>query len=349
MKDLLARLVKGHPLDVDQATHGFNLVMSGQADPAQTGAMLALIAQRGPTVDELVGAATVMRDKAVPVDVPQGLTVVDTCGAGGTGSSFFNISTTAALVTAAAGRPHGLAVAKHGNRAVTSKSGSSNVLEQLGVNLEASPKVQTQCLDQVGMCFCFAPAHHPAMKHAGPVRAALGFSTLFNLIGPLTNPAGARHQLIGVPSVDAANLLAQALVRLDAQRVILVHSLLPATADRPAQPLGELTTFAPAQAVEVHQGQITTYPIDPQALGLPQAQPDSVTVTDPADSARVVRTVLDNQPGPARDIVVLNAAAALLAGGAAPSLDQGVAMASDAIDRGDARGVLDQLVQLTCA
>lgn len=349
MKDLLARLVKGHTLDVDQAIHGFNLVMSGQADPAQTGAMLALIAQRGPTADELVGAATVMRKKAVPVDVPQGLTVVDTCGAGGTGSSFFNISTTAALVTAAAGRPHGLAVAKHGNRAVTSKSGSSNVLEQLGVNLEASPQIQTQCLDQAGMCFCFAPAHHPAMKHAGPVRAALGFSTLFNLIGPLTNPAGARHQLIGVPSMDAANLLAQALVRLDAQRVILVHSLLPETPDRRAQPLGELTTFCPAQAVEVHRGKITRYTIAPQALGLPQAQPHSVTVQDPADSARVVRGVLDNQPGPARDIVVLNAGAALLAGGAAPSLAEGLAMAHDAIDRGDARAVLDQLVKLTHA
>ena len=283
MKDLLAQLVQGHTLSVDQAVHGFDLVMSGQAEPAQTGALLALIAQRGPTADEIVGAATVMRQKAVPVQVPEGLTVVDTCGAGGTGSSFFNISTTAALVTAAAGRPHGLAVAKHGNRSVTSKSGSSNVLEQLGVNLMATPGQQTRCLDEAGMCFCFAPAHHPAMKHAGPVRAALGFATLFNLIGPLTNPAGARRQLIGVPSPAAADLLAQALLRLDAQRVLLVHSVLPN-----GTPLGELTTFGPAQAVEVHQGQIKTYPIDPSALGLPVAAPESVTVADPAGRPRAL-------------------------------------------------------------
>jgi len=344
MKDLLARLVQGHTLSVEQAVHGFELVMSGEAEPAQTGALLALIAQRGPTADEIVGAATVMRQKAVPVQVPEGLTVVDTCGAGGTGSSFFNISTTAALVTAAAGRPHGLAVAKHGNRSVTSKSGSSNVLEQLGVNLMATPGQQTRCLDEAGMCFCFAPAHHPAMKHAGPVRAALGFATLFNLIGPLTNPAGARRQLIGVPSPAAADLLAQALLRLDAQRVLLVHSVLPN-----GSPLGELTTFGPAQAVEVHQGQTKTYPIDPSALGLPVAAPESVTVADPAGSAKVVQSVLDNQPGPARDIVVLNAAAALLAGDAAASLDAGIAMADQAIGRGDARKVLDQLVAITHA
>lgn len=349
MKDLLARLVQGHTLSVEEAVHGFDRVMSGQSEPAQTGALLALIAQRGPTADELVGAATVMRQKAVPVTVPEGLTVVDTCGAGGTGSSFFNISTTAALVTAAAGRPHGLAVAKHGNRSVTSKSGSSNVLEHLGVNLQATPAAQTRCLDEAGMCFCFAPAHHPAMKHAGPVRAALGFATLFNLIGPLTNPAGARRQLIGVPSVAAANLLARALLRLDAERVILVHSVLPPNGDRPAQPLGELTTFGPAQAVEVHRGQTSTYSIDPAALGLPFSVPDSVTVEGPADSARLVERVLDNQPGPARDIVVLNAGAALLAGGPASSLEEGIEMAAKAIGQGKAREVLEKLVALTNA
>ncbi len=342
MKDLLARLVQGHTLDVEQAVRGFDLVMSGQADPAQTGALLALIAQRGPTADEVVGAATVMRQKAVPVAVPAGLTVVDTCGAGGTGSSFFNISTTAALVTAAAGRPHGLAVAKHGNRSITSRSGSSNVLEHLGVNLMATPQQQTRCLDEAGMCFCFAPAHHPAMKHAGPVRAALGFATLFNLIGPLTNPAGARRQLIGVPSPEAAQLLAQALLRLDAQRVTLVHSVLP-----DSRPLGELTTLGPAQALEVYQGQTTAYTIDPQALGLPAATPDALTVADPAGSAQVLTQVLDNQPGPARDTVVLNAAAALLAGGAAPSLEAGIDLAGQAIARGDARAVLDKLIAMT--
>jgi len=344
MEDLLARLVQGHTLSVEEAVHGFDRVMSGQSEPAQTGALLALIAQRGPTADELVGAATVMRQKAVPVAVPNGITIVDTCGAGGTGSTFFNISTTAGLVTAAAGRAHGLAVAKHGNRSVTSKSGSSNVLEHLGVNLTATPETQTRCLDEAGMCFCFAPAHHPAMKHAAPVRAALGFATVFNLIGPLTNPAAARRQLIGVPSVATANLLAEALLRLDAERVILVHSVLPG-----GQPLGELTTFGPAQAVEVHHGQITSYPIDSAALGLPFSVPDSVTVENPAGSARLVERVLDNQPGPARDIVVLNAGAALLAGGAASSLEAGIEMAAEAIDRGDARAVLEKMIAITNA
>ncbi|MEE9403758.1 MAG: anthranilate phosphoribosyltransferase [Algisphaera sp.] len=344
MKTLLAQLVAGESLSVEQAVHGFTLVMSGVAEPAQIGAMLALIARRGPTVDELVGAATVMRQKCVPVAVPEGLTVVDTCGAGGTGSSFFNISTTAALVTAAAGRPHGVAVAKHGNRSVTSRSGSSNVLERLGVNLLCPPETLTRCLDEAGMCFCFAPAHHPAMKHAGPVRKALGFSTLFNLVGPLTNPAGAKRQLIGVPTPEAAALLAQALLRLGAQRALLVHSVLPN-----GQSLGELTTFGPAQVIDLNHGQTTTYPVDPAALGLPFALPDTVTIESPADSARLVERVLDNCAGPARDIVVLNAGAALLASDACSSLEVGIEMAAAAIGRGDARRVLDKMVALTNA
>ena len=208
MKTLLAQLVDGQPLSAEQAVQGFERIMSGQAEPAQTGALLALISQRGPTVDELVGAATVMRQKAVPVAVPEGLTIIDTCGAGGTGSTFFNISTAAALVAAGAGRSLGLGVAKHGNRSVTSRSGSSNVLENLGVNLQAPPEVLTKCLDEAGMCFCYAPAHHPAMKYAGPVRAALGFRTVFNLIGPLTNPAGARRQLV-LMQLDASHATAQ--------------------------------------------------------------------------------------------------------------------------------------------
>ena len=342
MKELLAHLVAGKSLGVEQAVFGFNRVMSGEAEPAQTGAMLALIARRGPTVDELVGAATVMRNKCVPVAVPAGLTIVDTCGAGGTGSTFFNISTAAALVTAAAGRPRDLAVAKHGNRSVTSRSGSSNVLELLGVNLQAAPDIQTRCLAEAGMCFCFAPAHHPAMKHAGPVRAALGFATIFNLVGPLTNPAGARRQLIGVPTPAAAQLLAEALLRLDGERVLLVHSILPG-----GHSLGELTTFGHAQVVEVHDGRVTEWGVDPAALGLPFALPESVTVESPADSARLIGDVLDNKPGPARDIVVLNAGAALLAGDVCASLEVGIEMAAAAVGSGEAKKVLEKLVTLS--
>ncbi|MEM1107813.1 MAG: anthranilate phosphoribosyltransferase [Planctomycetota bacterium] len=342
MKTLLAQLVDGQPLSEAQAVEGFDQIMSGRAEPAQTGALLALIAQRGPTVDELVGAAKVMRSKAVHVAVPKGLTVIDTCGAGGTGSTFFNISTAAALVAAAAGRPHSLAVAKHGNRSVTSRSGSSNLLEQFGVNLQASPEVLTRCLDEAGMCFCFAPAHHPAMKHAGPVRAALGFSTVFNLVGPLTNPAGARRQLIGVPSPAVAELIAEALVRLEAERCLLVHSVLP-----DGRALGELTTFGPARAVEVEDGGTQSYDIDPATLGLPTADPEAVTIQTPADSAAMVQAVLNNEPGPARDITVLNAAAALVVGGVAESLEAGLELADAAVAEGEAKQVLDKLVALT--
>lgn len=344
MKTLLSHLVDGKSLTVEQAVHGFELVMTGQAEPAQTGAFLALIAQRGPTADELVGAATVMRQKAVPVAVPAGLTVIDTCGAGGTGSTFFNISTAAALVAAAAGRPLGMAVAKHGNRSVTSRSGSSNVLEQLGVNLQAPPQVLTRCLDEAGMCFCFAPAHHPAMKHAGPVRAALGFRTIFNLLGPMTNPAGARRQLIGVPSKDVAELIAEALLRLDAEHCLLVHSVLP-----DGHGLGELTTFGPAHATELHHGMIRHYPIDPAALGLPFAIPNSVTIQTPADSAQLLMRVLKNEPGPARDITLINAAAALKIGGVAETLEDGLELADAAVADGLAKKVLHTLIKLTHA
>jgi anthranilate phosphoribosyltransferase len=295
-------------------------------------------------VDELVGSARVMREMAVPVAVTAGLTVIDTCGAGGTGSTFFNISTAAALVAAGAGRPLGVAVAKHGNRSVTSRSGSSNVLEQLGVNLQPAPEVLTRCLDEAGMCFCFAPAHHPAMKHAGPVRASLGFRTIFNLVGPLTNPAGARRQLIGVPSPAVGELIAEALLRLDAERCLLVNSVLP-----DGRSLGELTTFGPTQAAELRHGQIKSYPIDPAALGLPFALPGAVTIESPAESASLVMRVLDNEAGPARDIVVLNAAAALLVADAAESLAHGLELAAAAIAEGAAKRVLDQLVTLTNA
>jgi anthranilate phosphoribosyltransferase len=342
MKELLGQLVQGESLSEAQAVEAFSLIMAGKAEPAQTGAMLALLTRRGPTVDELVGAAKVMRRKAVPVDVPEGLTVIDTCGAGGTGSKLFNISTTAALIAAAAGRPHSVAVAKHGNRSVTSRSGSSNVLERLGVNLQAPPEVLTRCLDEAGMCFCFAPAHHPAMKHAGPVRAALGFRTIFNLIGPLTNPAGARRQLIGVPSPEVAEMLAQALIRLDAQRCLLVHTVLP-----DGHSLGELTTFGPATAQEVHHGMVKAYSIDPATLGLPFALPDSVAIESPDDSAAIVQHVLDAKHGPARDIAALNAAAALLVADVAESMSQGLDLAVAAIDDGSAKQVLERLVELT--
>ena len=342
MKEFLKQLVDGRALSTEQAIEAFDLIMSGQASPVQTSAVLALIQVRGPTVDELVGAATVMRRKVTAVDVPDGLTLIDTCGAGGTGSTFFNISTASALVAAAAGHRHGIAVAKHGNRSVTSRSGSSQVLEVLGLKLQVDGSILTRCLAEAGFCFCFAPAHHPAMKHAVPVRQDLGIATIFNLLGPLTNPAGVRRQLMGVPNVKVADLIAETLLRLESNRAMLVHTVLS-----DGRSLGELTTFGPAQIRELHHGVIKSYTLDPANLDLPVAMVDSVTVEGPQDSARLIRSVLDGQHGSARDITCLNASAALVVADVASDLAEGIEQAAEAIDSGLAQKTLEVVIKIT--
>ncbi|MEM6749895.1 MAG: anthranilate phosphoribosyltransferase, partial [Planctomycetota bacterium] len=241
MKDLLAQLVAGDPLGADQAMLAFSAIMSGDAEPAQTGALLALIQSRGPALDEIVGAARVMRAKSTKVAVPDGLTAVDTCGTGGDHAGTFNISTAAALVAAGAGRARGVCVAKHGNRAVTSKSGSSQVLETLGVKLMVKPEALPKCLSEAGLCFCFAPAHHPAMKHAAPVRAALGFRTIFNIVGPLTNPAGASRQVVGVFDPKLAGTVAEALMALGAERAMVVCGTIPDADGKHTDAIDELS------------------------------------------------------------------------------------------------------------
>ncbi len=344
MKELLAQLATGQPLSEQQAHLAFDRIMSGEADPIQTAAMLSLIQLRGPAVEEIVGAAQVMRERVCPVEVPEGLTVIDTCGMGGTGSIFFNISTTAALVAAAVARPHGVTVAKHGNRAITSRSGSAQVLESLGVKLQVAPTTITRCLDEAGIGFCFAPSHHKAMKHAMPIRQSLGFRTIFNLLGPLTNPAGARRQLIGVPSRELTQTIAEVLCRLDAEHAIIVHSESP-----DANGLGELTTFGPNHICELRHGTLKTHQLDPESLGLPFAVPGSLTVDGPDQSAALVRQVLEGRHGPARDIVALNAAAALLVAGVAKNYQDGLDQACQAIDNKTAARALDRLISLTQA
>lgn len=344
MKHLLAQLVTGKPLSTAQAIEAFEQIMTGQATPAQMAALLSLIEQRGPTVDELAGAAQVMRAKATAVQTPAGLRLVDTCGAGGTHARTFNISTTAALVAAAAGRPRGVGVAKHGNRAVTSASGSSQVLETLGVKLLVSPQTLTRCLDEAGFCFCFAPAHHPATKFASPVRAELGFRTIFNLLGPLTNPAGARSQVMGVPRLELTEPIAQVLQRLDAEQAMVVHSLLPAGGG-----MGELMTTGPTRVSHLRQGRIDSYDVEPESLGLPLAELEDLCVEGPQASARMVEEVLAGQEGPARDIVLLNAAAALLVADLVNDLSQGLQLAAQAIDNGDAQRALQTVIQITQA
>ncbi len=344
MKEILATLAAGRTLTRDQARDAFETIMTGEAASSQVGALLAFLAVRFLTVDELVGAATVMRAKVTRVDVPEGLTVIDTCGTGGTHSKTFNISTSAALVVAGIGRPRGVVVAKHGNRSVTSRSGSAQVLEALGVKLKVSGPTLTRCLDEAGICFCFAQAHHPAMKHAMPIRLELGFRTIFNMLGPLTNPAGATRQVMGVYDPALTELIARVLGELGARRAMVVHGV---GAD--GTPLGELVTSGATRISELRDGLVTTRELAAADLGIPATDLRQLDVRDSQQSAARVSAVLAGEKGPARDIVCLNAAAALMVADLATSLAEGVEMACEAIDSGAAGQALDRLIQLTRA
>jgi anthranilate phosphoribosyltransferase len=339
LKPLLAQLASGRPLAADQAQAAFEIIMTGQAAASQIGALLGMIQLRGPSVEEIIGAARVMRAKVTAVAAPPGWTLIDTCGTGGDHGGTFNISTAAALVAAGAGRPRRVAVAKHGNRGITSQSGSSQVLETLGVKLAVAPDRLTQCLQEAGICFCFAPAHHPAMKHAAAVRQELGFRTLFNMLGPLTNPAGVQRQVMGVFDAALTEPIARALASLGAVRALVVHG----------SGLDELTTCGPSRVSEVRDGRVNSYDFDAASLGLPRATVQALQVADPARSAAVVRQVLQGQPGPARDIVALNAAAAIVVAGLADDLPGGLALARQTLDSGAAMQALDNLVRITNA
>lgn len=336
-------------MTADQAYAVFDLVMTGQSTASQTGALLAMIQQRGASVDEITGAARVMRERANRVDVPGGLTAIDLVGTGGDHARTFNISTAASLVSAAAARAHGVVVAKHGNKAVTSNSGSSQVLKTLGVQLMVKPETLSRCLDEAGICFCFAPAHHPAMKYAAPIRAELGFRTIFNILGPLTNPAGARRQVLGVYEPGLTMTLANVLMKLGCDHAMVVHGQLPGNTGRAHGALDELSTCGPSQISHVKGDQIKTYEIDPAELGLPLSHPEALHADGPDQSADIIRNVLAGKHGPARDIVCLNAAAALVVSDIAEDLVDGLERAASAIDDGAARAALDKLVSITSA
>lgn len=345
MKQILFQLVQGQSLSTEQTIDAFEQIMTGQATPAQIAALLALMQQRGPTVEEITGAATVMRDKAVKVNVPAGLTVIDTCGTGGDHAETFNISTAAAIIAAAVGRSRSVAVAKHGNRSVTSKSGSSTVLETLGVKLTVSGETLTRCLGEAGICFCFAPAHHPAMKYAAPVRQELGFRTMFNILGPLTNPAQARRQVMGVFDAKLTEPIANVLLRLGAEHAMVVHGeFQPGSSG-----LDELTTTGISQLSEVRNGKVQTRHFSAASLGLPRAEPISLRAESPQQSAAVLKQLFAGEQGAPRDIVCLNAAAALVVADLAADLTQGIALAQQAIDSGEASRVLEKLITLTQA
>ncbi|MDH3582625.1 MAG: anthranilate phosphoribosyltransferase [Phycisphaerae bacterium] len=336
LQPILRSLVAGEVLSDDQAEAAFEAVMTGKAGEAQIASLLTALAVRpgGPSTSEIVGAARAMRRHARKVPVPPDIQVIDTCGTGGDASGTFNVSTTAALIAAGAGAH----VAKHGNRSVTSRSGSSQVLEQLGVTLAADEATLVRCLVEAGLCFCFAPSHHPAMKYAVPVRQQLGFRTIFNVLGPLTNPAGARRQVVGVWSAELTEPIARVIGELGAEHAMVVHG----------DGLDEMTTTGPTQVSVVGRGDVVeTLTIDPADLGLERASLDQLRVGSVEESAAVVRQVLAGEPGPARDIAALNAAAALVVADRAADLQYGLSQAFESIDSGAAAAALQKLVELT--
>lgn len=336
MKDLLCHLLTGQPLSRQQAEEAFTHILSGTADERQTAALLSLLATRTPTVDELVGAATVMRRNVVPIDAPAD--VIDTCGTGGVASRLFNVSTTAAIVAAAAGAK----VAKHGNRAVTSKSGSSDVLTLLGVNIHSTPAQQARCLREANICFAFAAGHHPAMKHVAAIRQALGFATIFNILGPITNPAGARRQLVGVRSPELADLLLDVLIQLGAERALVVNG-----SDSSGQALCELSTTGPTHIAEFDGRTTRHYRFDPAAVGIAAGNPSELEINSAAESATIINRIFAGEKGSPRDIVLLNAAAALWTAGLTPTIAAGIPAAVAAIDSGAAARTLQKLAGLS--
>jgi anthranilate phosphoribosyltransferase len=331
LRPLLAKLAAGQKLSEAEAETAFDIIMSGDATPSQMGAFLMALRVRGETVDEITGAARIMRAKAVAIDAPAG--TIDTCGTGGDDSGSFNISTASALVAAACGVP----VAKHGNRALSSRSGSADVLTALGVNIEAEPAIVRRCLWEIGIGFLMAPRHHSAMRHVAPTRVELGTRTIFNLLGPMSNPAGARRQLVGVFAPQWTRPMAEVLGRLGAERAWVVHGA----------GLDELTTAGITRVAEFHEGRVVEFDVVPEEAGLEPVRPEALRGGEPAHNAALMRDLLGGARGPLRDIVLLNSAAALVVAGRAETLREGADIAARAIDSGAARHVLDRLIAAT--
>ncbi|MBI3050363.1 MAG: anthranilate phosphoribosyltransferase [Acidobacteria bacterium] len=328
---LLEKLVRHEDLTADEAAAAMREVMEGRASPAALGALLSALVMKGERPAEIVGFARTMREQAVKLSAPAG-DVFDTCGTGGDRSGTFNISSAAALVVAAAG----VKVAKHGNRSVSSRCGSADVFEQLGVNVAAPPPVVERTLHEASIAFFFAPTFHPSMKHAAQTRRDLGIRTAFNLLGPLTNPAGARRQIVGVPRPELTELLARALVMLGVERAWVVHGL---------DGLDEISTTGYTKVLECRDGAVSTFYVHPAEFGLPKAAAADLQGGDAGENAAIVRAVLDGAKGPARDVVLLNAGAALFVAGRAASVREGIAEAAFAIDSGAARATLDRMVR----
>jgi anthranilate phosphoribosyltransferase len=339
IREAIAQLVGGGALNEADAAAAMEEIMTGVATPSQLGAFLTALRLKGETVDEVTGLARVMREQAVHVPLPAHLRAVDTCGTGGDSSGTFNVSTAAGLVVAALGQP----VAKHGNRAASSRCGSADVLEALGVRLELGPEQVAACVERVGFGFMFAPAYHPAMRHVGPTRREIGIRTVFNILGPLTNPAGASYQVLGVADASLLHLMGEALLRLGCERALVVHG---------EDGLDELSLSAPTRVCEVRggSGDLLEYSVSPAELGLAERSRAEVLGGDAQQNATVMREVLAGKRGGAiADMVALNAAAALYVTGRVPTLAGGVTQARDALRKGEALATLDALVAATRA
>lgn len=329
LKGLIAKAATGATLSREEAARGFDTMMSGEATPSQMGGLLMALRVRGETVDEITGAVTAMRDKMLRVRAPAD--AIDVVGTGGDASGSFNISTCAALIVAGAGVP----VAKHGNRALSSRSGAADVLGALGVNIELTPEGVSRCIKQAGIGFMFAPAHHPAMKNVGPTRVELGTRTIFNLLGPLSNPAGVKRQMVGVFSRQWLEPLALVLKNLGSESAWVVHG---------SDGLDEITTAGTTYVAALENGAVRTFEITPEDVGLERVKPEALRGGEAKHNAQALVDVLKGKTGPFRDVAVLNAAAGLMVAGRAKDLKQAVALAQKAVDSGEADGRLQRLI-----
>ena len=329
LRALLGKVATGAALGRDEAAGAFEQMMSGEATPSQMGALLMALRVRGETVEEITGAVAAMRAKMLRVSAPPD--AIDVVGTGGDASGSFNISTCAALIVAGAGVP----VAKHGNRALSSRSGAADVLAALGVNIDLTPEQIGRCISEAGIGFMFAPAHHPAMKNVAATRVELGTRTIFNLLGPLSNPAGVRRQMVGVFSRQWTEPLAQVLKNLGAERVWVVHG---------SDGLDEITTSGSTSVTALEDGTIRSFEISPEDVGLPRVKPEALRGGDAATNAKAVEDVLEGRKGPFRDVALFNAAAALVVAGKAKNLKEAFALASQTLDTGKAEERLDRLI-----
>jgi anthranilate phosphoribosyltransferase len=333
-QDALARVIEHREIFHDEMLDLMRQIMSGQMSPVLISAIIIGLRVKKETIGEIAAAAQVMREFATRVEVADDRHLVDTCGTGGDAAQTFNISTAAAFVAAAAGAR----VAKHGGRSVSSKSGSADVLEALGVNISFTPERVAQAIEETGVGFMFAPDFHGAMKHAAPVRRELGVRTLFNILGPLTNPAGAKHQVLGVFHPDLVGIQARVLQRLGSRHVMVVHG---------KDGLDEISLSGETLVGELRHGEVHEYTITPQQFGIEPCAVEAIRASDGAQSKQMVLSVLNNHPGPARDIVMLNAGAAIYVAGLARSLEKGIEKAREAIESGAAKARLDRLVRFS--